>query len=169
MSQLNAIAYYRSYGNSKPDPGTLARLSVNGDGHLYTFSIDNHHGDKPFPSPAFSEYLFDCVFQLFKQVPRGGEGAQSPYPDGRYACNLSQLPGTVRVDLVPNTIDYKMAYDDLAFVLKVLHDEEAIKKETWFFDFEFNYTPDQKTTPDLQRVMNGQWVKAPRPGNLAIN
>ena len=76
----------------------------------------------------------------------------------------------VRVDLVENTIQYEMAYHDLAFVIKVLHDEEAVKDETYFFDIEFNYNPNITTTPDLQRVMDGQWVRAFRnDAGLAVD
>ena len=73
------------------------------------------------------------------------------------------------MDLVENTIDYEMTYHDLAFVLKVLHDEEAVKDETFFFDFEFNYSPDTTTTPTLQRVMDGEWVRARDDAGIEIS
>ena len=63
------------------------------------------------------------------------------------------------MNLVENTLDWKMAYHDLAFLINVLHDTEGVKDEAPFFDFIFNYTDELDTHP-YQRVVNGEWVKA---------
>ena len=72
-------------------------------------------------------------------------------------CN-GNLPGVIRMNLVENSVGWKMAYHDLAFLIKVLHDTEGVKDEAPFFDFVFNYT-DELEERGYQRVVNGEWVK----------
>ena len=62
------------------------------------------------------------------------------------------------MSLVENTVGWKMAYHDLAFLIKVLHDTEGVKDEAPFFDFIFNYTDELDERP-YERVVNGEWVK----------
>ena len=64
----------------------------------------------------------------------------------------------VRMNLVDNSVGWKMAYHDLAFLIKVLHDTEGVKDEAPFFDFIFNYT-DELDDHRYQRVVNGEWVR----------
>ncbi|CAD6594089.1 MAG: hypothetical protein ASARMPRED_008517 [Alectoria sarmentosa] len=131
-------------------------LLAAGNGHSYTFGFANYHGAAT-PRPGLAKFLFDCEFGLFGQVPASGLGVWTPYPQGKYICN-GNLPGMVRMSLVDNTVGWKMAYHDLAFLIKVLHDTEGVKDEAPFFDFEFNYTDELGSTP-YQRIMNGEWVR----------
>ncbi|CAF9936683.1 hypothetical protein IMSHALPRED_010857 [Imshaugia aleurites] len=131
-------------------------LSAAENGHSYTFGFANYHGAAT-PRPGLAKFLFDCEFGLFGQVPASGLGVWTPYPQGKYVCN-GNLPGMVRMNLVDNTVGWKMAYHDLAFLIKVLHDTEGVKDEAPFFDFVFNYTDELDDHP-YQRIVNGEWVK----------
>lgn len=126
------------------------------NGHSYTLGFSNYHGAAT-PRPGLAKFLFDCEFGLFGQVPASGSGVWTPYPYGKYVCN-GNIPGMVRMYLAENTVGWKMAYHDLAFLLKVLHDTEGVKDEAPFFDFVFNYTDELDDHP-YQRVVNGEWVK----------
>ena len=139
-------------------PAGLAGI-LNG-GHSYEFGFGNWHGAST-PQPGLAKYLFECEFELFGQVPASGLGVWRPYPRGHYVCNNGQLSGMIRVDLDDNDVGYNMAYHDLAFVLKVLHDTEGVKAEVPFFDFHVNYTPDVDERPP-ETVMHGSWVNAVR-------
>ncbi|KAM0800984.1 hypothetical protein BDR22DRAFT_888998 [Usnea florida] len=134
---------------------TPTNLTGSANGHSYTFGFANYHGT-PTPRPGLAKFLFDCEFGLFGQVP-ASTGVWTAYPGGKYVCN-GNLPGMIRMNLVENSVGWKMAYHDLAFLIKVLHDTEGVKDEAPFFDFVFNYT-DELEKRGYQRVVNGEWVK----------
>lgn len=138
------------YRQGKPTNLTSA------NGHSYTFGFANYHGSAT-PRPGLAKFLFDCEFGLFGQVPALGSGVWTPYPQGKYVCN-GNLPGMIRTNLVENSVGWKMAYHDLAFLIKVLHDTEGVKDVAPFFDFVFNYTNELDDTP-YQRILNGEWVR----------
>jgi len=124
------------------------------NGHSYKFGFGSWHGTE-IPRPGLAKFLFQCEFNLFGQIAAPGQGVWTPYPRGRYVCN-GELPGMVRVDLDENNVGWKMAYHDLAFVLKVLHDSEAVKDKVPFFDFHVIYTPETEGTPE-ETVAYGSW------------
>ncbi|KAL8836731.1 MAG: hypothetical protein Q9170_002795 [Blastenia crenularia] len=131
----------------------------------YTYGFSNFHGSQ-IPQPGLAKFLFECEFGLFGQVPPSGAGVWTPYPAGTYTCNgnVPNLPTSLHVRLADNGVGWTMAYHDLAFLIKMLHDTQGVEEESPFFSFLFNYTPDVDKVP-YQRVANGEWVKS--VGNVA--
>ena len=67
-------------------------------------------------------------------------------------------PGSkLEMTLKQNTARWDMAWHDIGFLLKVLHDVEAVKDESQFFAFEANYTPDLSEMT-YQKVVGGTWM-----------
>ena len=146
------FADFQDCSQDKPASNLLTAGASNG--HSYTFGFSNNHGPGT-PRPGLAKFLFDCEFGLFDATPASGLGVWTPYPRGKYICN-GNLQGQLLMNLIPNTIDYKMAIHDLAFFNKVLHDTRGVEDSAPFFDFVFNYTPELDTTP-YERVVEGQW------------
>ncbi len=155
----SAAGTFTEHRHSQDKPTNLSAsdgLLAAANGPSYTFGFANYHGAAT-PRPGLAKFLFDCEFGLFGQVPASGLGVWTPYPQGKYDCH-GNLPGVIRMSLVENTVGWKMAYHELAFLIKVLHHTEGVKDEAPFFDFIFNYTDELHERP-YERVVNGEWVK----------
>ena len=158
------ITYPTSYCHARltndQSQATPPNIAGAANGHSYTFGFNNFHGAQ-IPQPGLAKFLFECEFGLFDKVPASGQGVWTPSPAGKYACNgnVPNLSTTLRIALAANPIGWKMAYHDLAFLIKVLHDTQGVEKESPFFDFAFNYTPDVGRVP-YARVANGEFVRS---------
>lgn len=142
----------------KPASNLLNASASNGN--AFSFGFSKEYGQE-LPRPHFAKFLFDCEFHLFDAPVLGnpvgtlpsGKGVWEPWPRGKYVCN-GDSPGQLRMTLVRNTIGHNLAIHDLAFFVKVLHDERAVQDSTAFFNFAVYCSLDGAPA---EQVADGQW------------
>lgn len=125
-------------------------------GDSYVFGFANFHG-AAHPRPALAKFLFECEFGLFGQIPASDPGVWTPYPDAVYGCYGD--PGVLSMKRVEQSTGWLMAYHDLAFLIKVLHDTQGVKDEAPWFDFQFGWSNRTGVYPHVP-IINGKWDRS---------